>query len=141
MKKFLIQLILIISPLFASAQQMPDVTLVKRSIDYLNPGATGNKEALAANIMFKKQWISITGAPIFEAFTATLDYSNGKLNQVRLLPVDLQFDSAYKIRGQPLYAKSEHGRRIIEQVAKLSSKYGTKIRYDEESNQGLVELS
>ena len=79
MKKFLIQLILIISPLFASAQQMPDVTLVKRSIDYLNPGATGNKEALAANIMFKKQWISITGAPIFEAFTASAPLKDPKI--------------------------------------------------------------
>ena len=74
----------------------------------------------------------------YEAFAAVLNYSDGGLKQIRLLPVDLQFDAAYRIRGRPQYAEPEFGRRIIAEVSKLSSRFGTRIEYDSEMNQGLV---
>ncbi len=78
---------------------------------------------------------------VYEAFAATLDYANGALTRIRLLPVDLQFDAAYLTRGRPQYATPELGRKIITQVARLSRKFGTKIRYDSDLNEGVVELS
>ena len=76
---------------------------------------------------------------VYEVFAAILDYSNGRLNQIRLIPVDLQFDANSGVRGRPQYANDKLGRRIIAQVAKLSSVSNTKIKYDQETNQGFVE--
>lgn len=77
---------------------------------------------------------------VYEAFAATLDYASGKLNQIRLLPVDLQFDAKYQIRGRPQYADSKIGRSIIDQVVNLSSMFGTQVKYHPESNQAVIEI-
>jgi hypothetical protein len=76
----------------------------------------------------------------FESYCAVLDFGGSKLQRIRLLPVDLQFEAASEIRGQPRLAVVALGRRIIEEVAELSRKRGTTIRYNAERNEGIVEL-
>lgn len=75
---------------------------------------------------------------VYEAFAATLQYADGKLRQILLLPLDLQFDAAFRTRGRPQYAMPELGRKVISEVARLSSRFGTRIEYDPETNQGTV---
>ena len=53
----------------------------------------------------------------YEGFAVTLDYVNGKLDQIRAIPVDLQFDAKTGTRGRPRWAQSEAGRRIIAKVS------------------------
>ena len=77
----------------------------------------------------------------FEAFCSVLDFDGGRLERIRLLPLDLQFDAPPEIRGRPRLADAALGRRIIEEVAVLSRKRGTVVRYDAARNEGNVELS
>jgi poly-gamma-glutamate capsule biosynthesis protein CapA/YwtB (metallophosphatase superfamily) len=76
----------------------------------------------------------------FESFCAVLDFSGSKLAGIRLLPLDLQFDAGAEVRGRPRLADAVLGRKIIEEVAQLSRKRGTTIRYDAKRNEGIVEL-
>jgi poly-gamma-glutamate synthesis protein (capsule biosynthesis protein) len=76
----------------------------------------------------------------FEAFCSVLDYDDGRLESIRLLPLDLQFDASPEIRGRPRLADPVLGKKIIEEVATLSRRRGTTVRYDAALNEGIVEL-
>jgi poly-gamma-glutamate synthesis protein (capsule biosynthesis protein) len=76
----------------------------------------------------------------FESFCSVLDFNGGRLERIRLLPLDLQFDAPPEIRGRPRLADATLGRKIIEEVAALSRRHGTTIRYDASRNEGIVEL-
>lgn len=76
----------------------------------------------------------------FEAVAAVLDFGSGGLERIRLLPLDLQFGASPDIRGRPRRADAVLGRKIIDDVAALSRKRGTTIRYDAERNEGIVEM-
>jgi poly-gamma-glutamate capsule biosynthesis protein CapA/YwtB (metallophosphatase superfamily) len=76
----------------------------------------------------------------YESFSAVLDFNGGRLERIRLLPLDLQFGAPPEIRGRPRLADATLGRKIIEEVAALSRKRGTVIRYDAGRNEGIVEL-
>jgi len=77
---------------------------------------------------------------VFEGFVAVLSVVEKRVRQIRLLPIDLQFDGVDHERGRPQLAKPQMGKRIVEAVAKLSEPYGTKIHYDEAKNCGVVEI-
>lgn len=80
MKKTLAYILTFLScSMLTFGQQMPDVTMFKKNVEYLNPGATGNKEALGASFLFKKQWISIPGSPLFQAFTVSAPLKDPKI--------------------------------------------------------------
>ncbi len=76
----------------------------------------------------------------FESVCAILDFRGRALERVRLLPLDLQFGAAPERLGRPRLADRELGRRIIAEVAELSRKHGTIVRYDAASNQGWLEM-
>ena len=76
----------------------------------------------------------------FESFSAVLDFNGSRLERIRLLPLDLQFGAPAETRGRPRLADATLGRRIVEEVAALSRKRGTVVRYDAARNEGLVEL-
>jgi poly-gamma-glutamate synthesis protein (capsule biosynthesis protein) len=76
----------------------------------------------------------------FEAFCTVLDFGGGRLDRIRLLPLDLQFEAGAEVRGRPRLADAALGRKIIEEVAALSRKRGATIRYDADRNEGIVEL-
>jgi poly-gamma-glutamate capsule biosynthesis protein CapA/YwtB (metallophosphatase superfamily) len=60
---------------------------------------------------------------------AVCDFDGSGLEEVRLYPIQLGTDKARSQRGRPMLAEPEFGARMIEQIARLSSKYGTSIDY------------
>ncbi|MCX7305658.1 MAG: CapA family protein [Hyphomicrobiales bacterium] len=76
----------------------------------------------------------------FEGVAAVLDFRDRKIERIRLLPLDLQFAAPPEIRGLPRMADAELGRKIVAEIADLSRKHGTVVRYDAASNEGQVEL-
>jgi len=78
----------------------------------------------------------------WEAFAAVLRFKEGDhLAEIRLLPMDLGFGKPLPIRGKPRYADAALGKYIIGYVSNASRPYGTKIRYLEGDNVGVVDLS
>lgn len=76
----------------------------------------------------------------FEACAATMRFGAGKLAELRLLPLELGFDLGPAERGRPQLAAPAAGQRIVGQIAALSARYGTSIRYDAGLNEGVVSL-
>lgn len=76
----------------------------------------------------------------FEGFVTRVFIAGGKIDRIRLLPIDLQFDATAEKRGRPVLASSHLGERIIKSVAARSRQFGTKIRYDADSGWGEVVL-
>jgi poly-gamma-glutamate capsule biosynthesis protein CapA/YwtB (metallophosphatase superfamily) len=76
----------------------------------------------------------------FEGCVALISISGRKVMRIRLIPIDLQFDSEGESRGRPQLASPELGERIVERVALQSRNYGTQIRYDRKANCGEVVL-
>ncbi len=76
----------------------------------------------------------------FEALVAMLDFADGGLSRIRLLPVDLNFDLKDGSRGRPQLASPEVAKRIVERAATRSARFATKIRYDPDENVGEVAL-
>ena len=77
----------------------------------------------------------------YESCAAALRFRGGQLTQIRLLPLDLQFDAPREARGRPRWADPGLGREIIERIAGRSKRYGTQIRYDAARNEGCVATS
>jgi poly-gamma-glutamate capsule biosynthesis protein CapA/YwtB (metallophosphatase superfamily) len=76
----------------------------------------------------------------YEAFAARVSFDDRGIAAIRLLPLDLQFDADDRDLGRPRLADAALGRRIVEEVAGLSRRFGTRIRYEAEHNEGVVEL-
>lgn len=66
----------------------------------------------------------------FKSLVALLGFSNGGLSRIRLLPVDLNFNSKDGSRGRPQLASPEVGKRILQVVERRSKRFNTLIRYD-----------
>ncbi|MEW9834194.1 CapA family protein [Mesorhizobium marinum] len=75
----------------------------------------------------------------FEAVAAVLQFDGRRIERIRLLPLDLQFDADAEIRGRPRLADPRLGRKIIEEIAALSRRRGTIVRYDAALNEGILE--
>ncbi|HEY8154994.1 MAG TPA: CapA family protein [Myxococcota bacterium] len=86
-----------------------------------------------------KGWPS-TKREAYQGCAAALRFRGGKVSEIRLLPLDLQFEAPIGIRGRPRWADPELGREIIERIAERSSRHGTQIRFDPVSNQGSVAM-
>jgi poly-gamma-glutamate synthesis protein (capsule biosynthesis protein) len=78
---------------------------------------------------------------MFEGFTATVSFADGRLSRISLIPIDLQFDAADERYGRPRIAAPELGRRIVEEVAALSRRFGTRIVYNTATNRGDLDPS
>lgn len=76
----------------------------------------------------------------FEGCAAAIRFSGGRLVEIRLLPLDLQFDAPLETRGRPRWADPALGRAIIERIAQRSKRLGTQIRFDAARNEGSVVL-
>jgi poly-gamma-glutamate synthesis protein (capsule biosynthesis protein) len=57
------------------------------------------------------------------------DFDSAGLREIRLHPIQLGTDRARSQRGRPMLAEPDFGKRTIEQIARLSSKYGTSVDY------------
>jgi poly-gamma-glutamate synthesis protein (capsule biosynthesis protein) len=96
-------------------------------------------EATAADLVrASRESIFPVQREAYEGCAAALRFSGGRLVEIRLLPLDLQFDAPPEVRGRPRWADASLGRAIIERIAQRSRRHGTQIRFDAARNQGLV---
>lgn len=74
----------------------------------------------------------------FESAMAIPRYHDGRLVSVTFHPITLGQSEPRSHRGRPRIASPEDGRRIIEELARLSAQYGTKIEYRDGT--GVIDL-
>lgn len=65
----------------------------------------------------------------FESALAITHFDGPRLASVKLYPLTLGFEEPRSHRGRPRIASPEDGRRIIEDLAAMSQKFGTTIQY------------
>lgn len=63
MKKLLLTIVLIVPGLVALAQQDPHFTMYMFNQQMINPAYAGARNALSLNGLYRKQWVSMDGAP------------------------------------------------------------------------------
>ncbi len=64
----------------------------------------------------------------------------GGVKEIKLYPVDLGLERKRQHRGRPLLAKGKKARKIIEKIKKLSKTYGTKVKFEDKEEIGIVKL-
>jgi poly-gamma-glutamate synthesis protein (capsule biosynthesis protein) len=91
--------------------------------------------------LLKQNWErGDTRAPImYESLLTESRYQDGKLVEVRLYPIDAQYDAPISRTGVPRIASPEMGRRILERVQTLSKPFGTTIAI--EGNVGVIRVA
>ena len=77
---------------------------------------------------------------VYEGAAAILRYDHGHCVKLELLPLDLQFDAASESRGRPRLADPKLGRQIILRISERSAPFRTRVRYDAQSNRGIVDI-
>jgi len=71
----------------------------------------------------------------WESFVAEVDYKDGALAEVRLIPIMLDYDAKKPLAeqrttaGVPRLAKGKESKKIIDDLKRLSKLYGTEIEY------------
>jgi len=68
-------------------------------------------------------------APFWESVLASFTFQEGQLNQIKLYPITLGFGKPRSQRGLPLLAEPKLGRKIIDDMIRLSAPYGTQIEF------------
>lgn len=79
--------------------------------------------------VFDKVLKDFSGDAYWTSVLAVADFQSRKLTGLRLYPVSLQPNLSRARRGSPVLASPDAGRRIIENLARLSEPYGTRISY------------
>lgn len=74
----------------------------------------------------------------YESVVATLVYRAGAVREIRLFPVELNWDGPHADRGIPRKAPTEIGQRILQRLQTLSAPLGTKIEI--ENGLGVIRL-
>ena len=72
----------------------------------------------------------IAHAGFWENIAATCHFRGGKLDHVRIIPIEQGYGASRAQRGRPLLASGKTAAGIIERVAGLSTPYGVKIERD-----------
>lgn len=75
----------------------------------------------------------------FESALAVSHYDGARLASVKLYPLTLGYDQPRSYRGRPMLASAADGRRIIDELAKMSEKFGTTIEYRD--GIGIIDLT
>jgi poly-gamma-glutamate synthesis protein (capsule biosynthesis protein) len=96
-----------------------DLPADSRTVDYYDDRQRTQGGYFTLDAWF---WETVVAMPRFEA---------GALEEIRLLPVTLGYDTPRARRGRPMLAGSELGRKIIDDLARLSAPYGTEIRFED----------
>jgi poly-gamma-glutamate synthesis protein (capsule biosynthesis protein) len=63
----------------------------------------------------------------WESVLAITEYEDGALKEVRLHPITLGHGLPRAVRGRPMLASSEHGARILAELAGLSGSFGSTL--------------
>jgi poly-gamma-glutamate synthesis protein (capsule biosynthesis protein) len=70
----------------------------------------------------REMWESVIALPRWQGRT---------LVELRLVPISLGFGRPRQVRGRPLLAEADLARRIIDDLARLSAPFGTRLEYHE----------
>lgn len=76
----------------------------------------------------------------WESVVAQLKWKGKALEEIRLIPISLGFGQPRWVRGRPVLADPQLGKKIIENLRKLSASYGTVVEFKEKENIGVVIL-
>ena len=63
----------------------------------------------------------------WEAVIAVPTFAGGALSELALYPIDLGYGRSRQVRGRPILADEDLGRKIIDDLVRLSEPYGTTI--------------
>jgi poly-gamma-glutamate synthesis protein (capsule biosynthesis protein) len=77
---------------------------------------------------------------VWEGIAATVEFKDGALDRVRLIPVDLGFGKPLPIRGRPKLASTELAKKIVGDVIGNSRRYGTDIDYWGSANTAVIKI-
>jgi len=77
---------------------------------------------------YEDDTISFPAIPeIWESVIAMPTFKNGRLTELKLVPISLGYGRPRQVRGRPLLADRELGRKIIADLQTLSAPFGTQI--------------
>ena len=86
-----------------------------------------------------------TGYPvnreIWESVVAVPTWDGGRLVSLELHPITLGFGRPAAVRGRPMLADRELGRKIIQDLIERSEPYGTSIDWNADRGIGVVRIS
>ena len=74
----------------------------------------------------------------WENVFAICEFAERKLKEIRIYPIDQGFGRPRPQRGRPLLAEGEVAERVLDRVARLSKRYGTKVAV--RNGVGLIEI-
>ena len=78
-------------------------------------------------------------ASVWESVIAVPAWKKGQLESIAIYPITLGFGTPVQVRGRPMLASEELGKKIIEDLNNLSKPYGTEIEWKE--GIGIIKLS
>lgn len=75
----------------------------------------------------------------WESIIPHVTWEGGQVKEIRLYPIDLGYGLPRSVRGRPMLADAQLGRKIIDRMARLSAAYGAQIAWNDEGY-GVVQL-
>jgi poly-gamma-glutamate synthesis protein (capsule biosynthesis protein) len=99
----------------ADAYERFDLDLKATPSDFLDARTAGGKKGHPSDPAY------------WENMFAVCEFAGGKLKEIRIHPIDQGFGRPRPQRGRPVLAEGDVAARVIERVARLSRRYGTKV--------------
>jgi poly-gamma-glutamate synthesis protein (capsule biosynthesis protein) len=99
----------------ADAYERFDLDLKATPSDFLDARTGGGKKGHPAEPAY------------WENMFAVCEFGGKKLKEIRIHPIDQGFGRPRPQRGRPVLAEGEVAERVLERVARLSNRYGTKV--------------
>jgi poly-gamma-glutamate synthesis protein (capsule biosynthesis protein) len=99
----------------ADAYERFDLDLKATPSDFLDARTGGGKKGHPAEPAY------------WENMFAVCEFGGKKLKKIRIHPIDQGFGRPRPQRGRPVLAEGEVAARVLERVARLSDRYGTKV--------------
>jgi poly-gamma-glutamate capsule biosynthesis protein CapA/YwtB (metallophosphatase superfamily) len=99
----------------ADAYERFDLDLRSTPSDFLDARTGGGQKGHVAEPAY------------WENMFALCEFGKGKLNEIKIYPIDQGFGRPRPQRGRPVLADGEVAARVLDRVARLSKRYGTAI--------------
>ena len=120
-------------------------TLLRLPYDNYDPyGIADDMDKWVADFNAARYRNETTGFPvnreIWESVVAMPTYEDGRLVSLELHPITLGFGLPPAVRGRPLLADRELGRKIVQDLVDRSQAYGTTIDWDADRGIGVVRI-
>jgi len=81
-----------------------------------------------------------TNREIWESVVALPTFEDGRLLSLELHPITLGFGLPAQIRGRPMFADRDLGRKIIQDLIERSEPHGTRVEWDASRGIGVVRI-